>query len=306
MTLATKRTAPPEPRKGLLDGSQNAAMVEGGRGEPSQVYPAMLRNCVEMAGDLYQDRCSYLAQTPRTPPTRDATLHGAATREPLLCALRARSIAKIAVVLANDPDQATMPFPGGQPPMCEAIKCRCDVAVIDLLIAHGADPSMPDSHGSTALLVLASIPPNNVHGIPCWHSIAGASNVNGPFGNIPNFHWPPSDWAPGIKQRSDSTILEKKATWIFQVGERLLKAGCDPMECDPKGNFAREVAAENGWDELAELIAEWKDFKACLVLHRSLARRRACPVQNMTHFAKCSSNLQRCVYHFLVPSKYFV
>jgi len=305
MTLAPKRTDSFELQSGTLEGFR-AAVVEGCSGDPSQVHPAMMKNCTNKAGGLRQARCSYLFQTPKNIPTRDSLFHGAATGEPLLCALRARSLEKIAIILAKDPDQATMPFTGGQPPICEAIKHQCEVVVIDLLIAHGADPSMPDCHGRSALLVLASIPRKHVHGIQGWHRFAGSSNLHGPFGSMPNFQWPPSNWQPGVEQRFDSSELEQKATWICQVGERLLRAGCEPMQCDPNGNSAKTMATENGWEALAELIHGWKDFKVCLMLHRSLSPGRPCSVKNSTHLAKLNFSQLRCIYQFVVGSNYFV
>jgi len=279
-TVATKTKAPSELRNGIFDRSRNAVVVER---------------------DTYQAVFSYVNHTPRITQTRDLPPHCAATSEPLRYALRTQSVEKVAIILRDDPDQTFIPFAGGQPPICEAIKYRCELALIDLLIAHGADPSMPDCHGHSALVVLASIP--RKHANQNWDVFTGAANLHGPVGHIPNFHLPSFNLVRGMENMIDAEETDK-SKWILQVAERLLRAGCDPMECDPKGNSAEEVAAEYGWDALAELIRQWNDFKVCLVLHRSLVHGSASAVKHPTQWANLSSNLKHCIYQFVFSSNF--
>jgi len=280
-TMGFETTAPSEQQNRILERSRNVPVAES-----NQCWVVFSR----------------VTQTPRPAQTLDLPPQCAATSEPLRCALRTRSAEKIAVILESDPDQAFIPFAGGQPPICEAIKCHCDLAVIDLLIGHGADPSMLDCRGRSALFVLASIP--RKHSKPSWHTFAGAPNLHGPLGNTHNFQWPPSNLAHVIEKRVDAEDPDK-IKWTCQVGERLLRAGCDPMEREPKGHSAEEVAAEYGWDALAGFIRQWKDFKVCLLLHRSLAQGRASAVKNPSQLASLNSDLKRCIYQFVLGSKYF-
>jgi len=280
-TVGSKKTAPSGLRTGILDWSYDAALAEG---------------------DPCQAMFSYLNQTPKIIPTLDPQPKCALTSEPLRIALRMRSFEKVCITLKKDPDQAFMPFAGGQPPICEAIKCHCELAVVDLLIAHGSDPSMLDCHGRSALLLLASLPRHKAK--QSWQDFTRASNLHGPLGDIPNIPWLPSNIVPGRQKAGGSGEFEE-TNWTLQVAERLLKAGCDPMELDSEGNSIEKVAAECGWEPLAELICQWKDFKVCLVLHRSLAQGRASAMMRSTKLVNLGSNLQRCVYHFVVGSKFF-
>jgi len=77
------------------------------------------------------------------------------------------------------------------------------------------------------------------------------------------------------------------------------------MERDPEGHSAEGVAAEHGWDVLAELIRQWKDFKVCLVLHRSLGQGRASAVKNPTQLEKFNIGLKCWIYQFDFGSTYF-
>eukprot|EP00928_Gymnodinium_smaydae_P045403 TRINITY_DN30270_c1_g6_i1.p1 TRINITY_DN30270_c1_g6~~TRINITY_DN30270_c1_g6_i1.p1 ORF type:complete len:236 (+),score=27.00 TRINITY_DN30270_c1_g6_i1:51-710(+) len=75
---------------------------------------------------------------------------------PLMKALRKKCAKDVQDVLAEDPSSACAPFFDHRQatPLCCAIRCGCDVDIIELLLAHGADASATDEFGRTPVEIL--------------------------------------------------------------------------------------------------------------------------------------------------------
>jgi len=207
-------------------------------------------------------------------------------RSQLSSALRAGSLEKVKEILCNDPDAAWMPQDGleGGLALSEAIVRECDVTIIDYLIAHGADPSMPDSRGRTSLIVLATRP-QRVPSEISWMDVA-----------MSTWFVPPNRY-----ESLESSLDQKKIDWLLNVAERLIKAGCNPMECNIKGKAPVQLAREHGWKALAAFIRSWQDFKMCLILHRSLQKVSS----NFTGLARLHCSLLPCIFKFVCGSQFF-
>jgi len=211
-------------------------------------------------------------------------------RSQLSSALRAGSLEKVKEILCNDPDAAWMPQDGleGGLALSEAIVRECDVTIIDYLIAHGADPSMPDSRGRTSLIVLATRPQR----VPCeinWMDVA-----------MSTWFVPPNKY-----EALESSLNQKKIDWLLDVAERLKKAGCNPMECNIKGITPVQLAREHGWKALAAFICSWQDFKMCLILHRSIRKATAATSSNFTGLARLHCSLFPCIFKFVCGNHFF-
>jgi len=198
-------------------------------------------------------------------------------RSKLSSALQAGSIDKVRDILRDDPDAAWMPQDGleGGLALSEAIARECDITIIDYLIAHGADPSMPDSRGRTSLIMLATRPPLTV---PCdrsWMDIATLT------GFVPT----------NTYETLESSVGQKKIDWLLNVAECLMKAGCNPMECNAKGKAPEQLAHEHGLEALAAFIRSWQDFKMCLILHRSMQKANAATASKSLGLAQLHCSL---------------
>ena len=79
---------------------------------------------------------------------------------PLLFALDRRSTAEVQRALAADPQAADEPFfeHNCEPPLCAAIRLRCNTQIVEILVTHGADIDALNVHSRTPLQELRSLP----------------------------------------------------------------------------------------------------------------------------------------------------
>jgi len=197
------------------------------------------------------DGINHMAATvqQQSPPCR-------VSRCALVKALARGSIDQVTGILEANKDDAWMPLLDykADPPICAAVDMRCDVAIINLLLAYGADVGMLNSRSMTALAVLASLP-RRQEPTGCLHQ---------PY--------------PGESSHKDSIADKNRETetWMVNVGKRLLMAGCNPQEKTTKGQTAEELATASRWLGLATLIREWEEHKAHQLLKRSIPRMKHC------------------------------
>ena len=82
-------------------------------------------------------------------------------------------MSKVSAVLKMDPDDAWLPIVGqGDPPICYAAHCMCDLGIIKMLLAHGANPNSVDVHMHTPIEIIAKQQnyiffPGHTPGIDC-------------------------------------------------------------------------------------------------------------------------------------------
>jgi len=206
-------------------------------------------------------------------------------------ALREGSLEKVGTILCNDQEAACIPQAGleGGLALSEAIVRECDITIIDYLIAHGADPSMLDTRGRTSLIVLATRP-RRLHTCEVSRMDIDMSTWFLPFNGF---------------EALQSSLDQKKIDWLLNVAVRLMQAGCNPMECDIKGNSPEYLAREHGWEVLAALIQSWQDFKTCLVFNRSMQKAKAATTSNLTGLAQLHCSLFRCIFTFVCGDRFF-
>jgi len=74
-------------------------------------------------------------------------------------ALAKNDLVKVCSCLKEDANAATDPFwdHDVEPPLCAAVRLRCDARIIKALLDSDANPEAVDSHGQTPLQIQASL-----------------------------------------------------------------------------------------------------------------------------------------------------
>jgi len=192
--------------------------------------------------------------------------------EQLTRALDRGSMHDIQRVLDADPDAAWMPvlMDGMQPPLCAAIWLHCDLKVIKLLIARGANVGMVNSHGQGPLSVLASrcctVGCEGYEDLTTLPVLPDFDEDLTALPDLPHLDISFSSWHNNDVQKGPEH--EEMENWILSVAVQLLQAGCSITDKDSNGKIPIEVACDNGWPKLESLIQEWQDFKNCVFLKR--------------------------------------
>jgi len=78
---------------------------------------------------------------------------------PLLKSLAANDLRKVRECLSADSLVANTPFwdHDVEPPLCAAVRLRCDTCIVKALLDSDADPEAIDSHGRTPLMIATSL-----------------------------------------------------------------------------------------------------------------------------------------------------
>lgn len=87
--------------------------------------------------------------------------HGMHDRKtpPMLKALKSNSLDRVRAVLQEDPEAAIDLFwdHDAEPPLCCAIRHKCDISILKLLLDSKADPGMKDKHGYKPIKLLQKL-----------------------------------------------------------------------------------------------------------------------------------------------------
>lgn len=85
-------------------------------------------------------------------------------RPQLLQALQKNSVKDVRAVLQQSPEAASEPFwdHDVEPPLCCALRLRCEPAIVELLLHSGASPETKDMRGRTPVQILAQGSPSLV------------------------------------------------------------------------------------------------------------------------------------------------
>lgn len=97
-------------------------------------------------------RCASRCESPPPAPRR-------AKPPPLLRALEKNDLAEVRSCLRADPDAATYPFwdHDVEPPLCAAVRLRCDRRIVQTLLENGANPKAEDSIGRSPSQIMAEL-----------------------------------------------------------------------------------------------------------------------------------------------------
>jgi hypothetical protein len=165
-------------------------------------------------------------QTPRTPCTPRTTASQDLTppplvpsrrqpKPPMMRALESNSIDQVRAVLESDPDAANEPFWDHRcdHPLCFAVRLRCSVAIVQLLIDHKASVGAIDMHDRTPSQIVQQAQPRMMPTPPI------------------NFEEMVSGFRPIIPQASDGLLSSYRpvadhgmATWQREVSQLLAMA----------------------------------------------------------------------------------
>mmetsp|Transcript_41752 Transcript_41752/g.121000 ORF Transcript_41752/g.121000 Transcript_41752/m.121000 type:complete len:275 (-) Transcript_41752:60-884(-) len=197
--------------------------------------------------------------------SRRMTLHEALMKD---------SVQHVQELIEEEPEAAWLPFCGHlpEPPLCMALRLRCSLEVLDLLLANGADPSAEDAHGRTSLTLVSAARNNAMlqldkadheeHG-------GGKAMLQGLMGGFESTWALPAVggclWA-ALEAQAQADAEEE----ALRAAGRLLAWGADPEMEDGKGQRPAEVASANGYLLLERLWAHYRAAQALFVLRRGV------------------------------------
>ncbi|CAK0850066.1 unnamed protein product [Prorocentrum cordatum] len=175
---------------------------------------------------------------PAAPPSPQ---FGEPRAEPLLLALERNCTKQVRLAIEADPEAAKEPFWDSrfEWPLCAAIRLRCSVEVVRLLIENGAEVGVESVGGQSPLQLLST----------------GTEDHLIDLRRMSNTQPGAAEWIESMRQST--------AQFELGVATALLNAGADPAahHGDPRmGSFSsQELARRSGKDHLTDLY-EAHDF----------------------------------------------
>ena len=196
------------------------------------------RTCAPRTPRASQTVCTTPPSTPRVRsrvPTTPPPLQIRERAEPLLLALERNCLKQVRLAIEADPEAAKQPFWDSrfEWPLCAAIRLRCSVEVVRLLIENGAEVGVASVGGQSPLQLLST----------------GTEDHFIDLRGMPNTPLGAAEWIESMRQ----------STAQFELGlaTALLNAGADPAahHGDPRmGNFSSlELARRSGKYHLTDL-----------------------------------------------------
>jgi len=161
----------------------------------------------------------------------------------LLEALFENSCEKVRKALEEDPEEATGRSLdlGAEPPLCVAVRHRCDVEVVRLLLAHGADVEAVDCSGRTPLSILAEMPCEPLG----WPLPLGIGSLGLPV-TPPLLDGEVQPTLNAIVASYEEEMRVRARQESCQVAEALTEAGARPLAPDAAGNRPIDLAYSAG------------------------------------------------------------
>lgn len=158
---------------------------------------------------------------------------------PLMLALTRNDSSAVRTALDEDPQAAADLFWDHdlEPPLCFAVRCGCDVEIIEALLQNKADPEVVDAKGRTPLSILASL--DRVLPMSSFKVFMKLSWDDASLRTIPN-----------------SEVNDDSVERSITVAQALVAAGARPWTADAVGNVPINVAADSGNMHLVSLWQE--------------------------------------------------
>ena len=198
----------------------------------------MVRSRTPQRGDARP----FIPRTPKrgrkaftTPPGNGAAAHDASAALRRFLKSPTQSIAVLRKILISDPAAAISPLDDGQSVLIFAMRHKCSLEVLRVLLAHGAQPEQVDVQGRNALPALAAM------SLPFADGELPPMPSGGPFGNVGGF-------------RPCAMLSRLHVSYAVE----LLRAGVQPV--------VEEVGKGN--EACAACIREYKDALASVVIRR--------------------------------------
>jgi hypothetical protein len=170
-----------------------------------------------------------------TTPGSGAAAQGVSTALSRLLKSSSQSIDVLRRLLISDPAAAVLPLGDGQSVLIFAMRHKCSLEVLRVLLAHGAQPEQVDAQGRNALSALAAM------SLPFVDDDLPPMPSGGPFGNVGGF-------------RPCATFSRLHVSYAIE----LLRAGVQPV--------VEEVGKGN--EACVACIREYKDALAAVVIRR--------------------------------------
>jgi hypothetical protein len=191
-----------------------------------------------------------------------------------LKAITRKDINEVRHLTDDDPNSLFIPIRANgrfELPLFVALRNRCPLNIVKLLLSKGAPVSDRDSNG---LIVLTTTKTTRLHelGIPKVPMFGICS--------LPVV-------SAGIKSRTPDEEYE------ISVATCLLQYGADPFEKYSQGLCAADHATQSGRSALADLLQNWAQWQDCRLHYRMGVLSLALGDCDTTH----------AVYDFLIPRK---
>jgi hypothetical protein len=179
----------------------------------------------------------------------------------LLTAMQLNSTEGVRKALAQDPEAASLPFfdQDVEPPLCTAIRLRCDAQIVSLLLANGADVHATDLQERSPMGMICST-----------RLEEGLLSRNAEFGKAdPNpFPWNAGGWLPptplmipGMDVNLTIKLQDDRKRRSLAIVKLLLAAGADPWAPGALSGTSpscAELAGAVGNSTLVRLFETWE------------------------------------------------
>lgn len=223
----------------------------------------------------------------------------------VLKALSRKNVQELEALIEDDPNLVFVPIKGNgriEPPLFCALRTRCPLNIIKLLLNKGATPFEGDLNGLT-LLATEMRSKQSSWKIPLIPMLGDCSFPAPPPPMLGHMQVPSTDdfvasFVPAIplcahqSWRPISSDLEEDG-WELSVATCLLQHGADPFKTDARGLCAVDYATQAGKSALVDLMQNWCQWQDCRLHY----------LMGTMSLALKTSDVANKVYEFLLPRK---
>lgn len=214
---------------------------------------------------------------------------------------------RVAQILQRDPAAAKELFEDHsfEPPLCFAIRRRCSHQMLDQLLHYGADPTVQNISGKSAISVL--IDTWSAHG---WRQ-SGRAAIHGPA--VPTHPLPlmseeVTEWNLEVARSSafpeafqpPTAPVNRFESDMIKLAAKLLKHGADPFQSHRSGLNAIDEAELAGARRLASVLRHYHGMQACLAICRVGKSMRG---QQQPSINRLCQGVVGIISSFLVPKE---